>query len=128
MSVVLIDTSLLVDVLRASSSAATYLSDLRATSEPRVHPVVEAELVAGARNRSELRQVSKLLDRFRPMEMHLDDVRVSLRLLQRHRLSDGVSWEDCLLAATAIREGVGVVTLNDKHFRVFSRLRVLRPY
>jgi hypothetical protein len=40
----------------------------------------------------------------------------------------GVGWPDCLIAATCIRLGLPLVTLNDKHFRAIRGLRVVRPY
>ncbi len=47
---------------------------------------------------------------------------------KRYSLSHGVGWPDCLIAATALRLGLPVVTLNDKRFKVFKGLRVVRPY
>ena len=35
---------------------------------------------------------------------------------------------DCLIAATCLRLGLPLVTVNDKHFRPIRRLRVIRPY
>lgn len=128
MTRLLIDTSVLVDALRASTQSEDFIVDARRTDQLVVHPVVEAELLAGARDRAELRQVSRLLARFEQIALEHIDVRTSLRLLARHRLAGGVSWEDCLLAATALRSRTPIATLNDKHFRVFRGLRVVRPY
>src|SRR5206468_2460788 len=105
----------------------SFLVEARRTRRPVVHPVVEAELIAGARDRSELKQVTRLLARFEALPLEPIDARTSLRLLGRHRLSGGVSWEDCLLAATALRTDTPIATLNDKHFRVFRGLEVIRP-
>lgn len=124
----IIDTSVLVDSLRGSTQSAEYLGQIRRTGHPVIHPVVEAELVAGARNRRELKLVERMLSRFDRVELDAIDARLSLRLLKRHRLSDGVSWEDCLLAATGLRRGAVLVTLNCKHFRAFRGLRVQDPY
>jgi predicted nucleic acid-binding protein len=123
-----IDTSILIDVLRASPDSEAFLSNARRTRGLVVHPVVEAELIAGTRNRSELKQVQRLLARFDSLPLEAIDARTSLRLLSRHRLTSGVSWEDCLLAATALRTKAPVATLNDKHFRAFRGLEVVRPY
>jgi predicted nucleic acid-binding protein len=124
----IIDTSVLVDVLRDVDAGADFLLASRRMHRLVVHPVVEAELIAGARNRSELKLVAKLLDRFESVPLATIDARTSLRLLRAHRLSHRVSWEDCLLAATALRREAPIATLNDKHFRAFRGLDVLRPY
>ncbi|CAG1010954.1 Ribonuclease VapC10 [Phycisphaerales bacterium] len=128
MTDLVIDTSLLVDALRGVEASEDFLVTARRSGRPVVHPVVEAELIVGARGRGELKQVLKLLARFESLAMEPIDARTSLRLLGRHRLGGGVSWEDCLLAATALRLSVPLATLNDKHFRVFRGLEVVRPY
>lgn len=128
MSDLIIDTSVLVDVLRDVDAGSDFLLTARRMYRLVVHPVVEAELIAGARNRSELKLVAKLLDRFESIPLATIDARTSLRLLRAHRLTHSVSWEDCLLAATALRRETPVATLNDKHFRAFRALEVLRPY
>jgi predicted nucleic acid-binding protein len=52
----------------------------------------------------------------------------ALELYRRHRLSHGVDWPDCQIAATAARLGVEVFTQNVKHFTAFPGLRVVRAY
>lgn len=128
MTDLLIDTSLLIDSLRASPASTLFFAQVRRSHRPVIHPVVEAELIAGARDRREMRMVVRLLERFEPLPLEPVDARTSLRLLRRHRLSHGMSWEDCLLAATALRLKASLGTLNDKHFRAFRGLRVVRPY
>jgi len=123
-----VDTSVLVDSLRASVRSAAFLVDARRSHRLVVHPVVEAELIAGARDKDDLRHVLRLLARFETLTLEPIDARRSLALLRRHRLADGASWEDCLLAATALRRSTPLATLNEKHFRVFRGLRVVRPY
>jgi predicted nucleic acid-binding protein len=52
----------------------------------------------------------------------------ALSFLSQHRLSAGIGFLDCLLAATAIENGLVLATVNDKHFRPLSGLKVERPY
>jgi predicted nucleic acid-binding protein len=52
----------------------------------------------------------------------------ALNLYRQFRLSHGVDWPDCQIAATASRLDVEVVTTNLKHFNAFPGLRVARPY
>ena len=52
----------------------------------------------------------------------------ALDLYRHFRLSHGVDWPDCQIAATALRLGVEVYTQNVKHFTAFPGLRVVRPY
>ncbi|HVU63084.1 MAG TPA: PIN domain-containing protein [Phycisphaerales bacterium] len=91
-------------------------------------PAAEAEVIAGARNRRDLRDLSEVLDRFDRVRVVPGDFDHCVAFAKRHTLSHGVGWPDCLIAATALRLALPVVTLNDRHFRLFRGLRVVRPY
>jgi predicted nucleic acid-binding protein len=52
----------------------------------------------------------------------------ALDLFKKYRLSHGVDWPDCQIAATARRLGLEVYTQNLKHFAAFPGLRVVRAY
>lgn len=67
----------------------------------------------------------------REFHMHVvseSDCSDALNFLRRFRLSHGVGWHDCLIAATCLRKRLPVATLNDKHFSVFDDLEIVRPY
>ncbi len=93
-----------------------------------IHPVCCAELLEGTQNRGELGRTLEFLAGFRRMMVKPADFDVCLSLLAQLRLSHGVGWADCLIAATCIRVGLPLVTLNDKHFRAIRGLKVIRPY
>ena len=68
---------------------------------------------------------------FAPFQIHRpdeSDADLSIDLLKSCRLSHGVGWPDCLIAATALRSSLTVVTTNVKHFSVIPTLQVVRPY
>jgi len=56
------------------------------------------------------------------------DFAAALDWLMRLHLSHRIGFPDCLIASSALRLGVPVVTLNDRHFRLFRGLTVIRPY
>ncbi|HMN42055.1 MAG TPA: PIN domain-containing protein [Phycisphaerales bacterium] len=72
--------------------------------------------------------LSELLARFDRVRVAPIDFDHCVVFAKRYSLSHGVGWPDCLIAATALRLGLPVVTLNDKRFKVFKGLRVVRPY
>jgi predicted nucleic acid-binding protein len=124
----LIDSAGVIDFLRGHAGAIAYLAALRATATPATHLVVVAEVLEGARDareQSSLRTFFGGFDVVAPTEV---DARLSIDLLAAYRLSHGVGWPDCLIAATAIRTGRSVVTTNVKHFAPFPNLQVVRPY
>ena len=124
----LIDSSILIDHLRGQLQAKTFLLSVRASGGLHTSAVVAAEVLIGARDLREQREVDRLLADFRIEHIEPADCALSLDLLRRHRLSSGVGWLDCLIAATAMRLNVPVATLNERHFAAIAGLTVNRPY
>lgn len=124
----IVDTSVFIDYLKGDERAAVCVIRARGSGGVVMHAVVAAELIAGVLNRSELRRTAALISTCRLVVPDESDVRRALRLLERHVLADGIDWSDCLIAASALRLGAPVVTLNTKHFRVVRGLDVVRAY
>ncbi|MFN0011590.1 MAG: PIN domain-containing protein [Phycisphaerales bacterium] len=124
----LVDTSLLVDYLRASPHARAFFASLRATGVLRTHLACVAELHSGVKTRRDAREVDRLVAAFEVEVPDEADLRRSVVLLARLRPSHGIEWNDCLIGATALRLGFAVATRNDKHFGAIAGLRVSRPY
>lgn len=90
--------------------------------------MVAAELFAGARDKAEQSHIESFLTAF---TIHLpteSDAMTALDLYKQYRLSHGVDWPDCQIAATALRRGLEVFTLNVKHFAAFAGLKVVKAY
>ncbi len=93
-----------------------------------MHPVSPAELIAGSRNRTERAALVELIDQFERVQRRSSDFDHCLAYVRRLTLSHGVGWPDCLIAASAIRPGAPIITLNDRQFKVFRGLKARRPY
>lgn len=124
----LLDTSIFVDLYKKRAAANEYVGTRLRSGRLAVHAAVAAELLAGVRNRNELRELDLLLDAAKVIAPSERDWTLALRLCRVHRLANGTDWVDCLVAATALRLGVPVATVNEKHFRPIRGLRVVRPY
>lgn len=124
----LIDSSVLIDCLRGRPQAVAFLAAHTAAARPVTHLIVAAELLAGARDKREVVVIDAFLDGFDLVVPTTSDGLVALALFRDYRLSHGVDWPDCQIAATALRLGVPIHTLNVKHFAAFAGLRVDRPY
>jgi predicted nucleic acid-binding protein len=90
--------------------------------------MVAAELLAGARDKREQNVVDSFLTPFQLVSPTDAGAMSALNLLRQFRLSHGVDWPDCLIAASALRLGVDVYTQNIKHFAAFPGLRAVRAY
>ena len=124
----LIDSSVLIDCLRGRPEAIAFLAARAAASRPSTHLIVAAELLAGARDKRELAVLDAFLSRFTLAVPIESDGLAALALYRDYRLSHGVDWPDCQIAATALRLGVGVYTQNVKHFAAFAGMTVERAY
>ncbi len=128
MAEMVLDSSVLIDYLRGRAEAAEFLEEARRAGELATHAVVVAEVFTGARDQGELDTIDRFFCEFRIHPIESSDSALSIDLFKRYRLSHGVGWLDCLIAATAMRTRLAIATLNEKHFAVFDDLRVVRPY
>lgn len=124
----LIDTSVLIDVLRGRAEAVAFLESAGRGRGPTTHAIVVAELLAGARDAREQATIDSFLSAFEVVCPDEADALRALALYRQLRLTHGVDWPDCQIAATALRRGLGVATQNVKHFAAFAGLRVARAY
>jgi predicted nucleic acid-binding protein len=85
-------------------------------------------LLTGARDKTEQNLIDSFLQSFDLAVPNETDGLSALDLYRQFRLSHGVDWPDCQIAATALRLGVEVFTQNVKHFTAFPGLRVVRSY
>lgn len=122
----LLDTSILVDLLRGHKPARDWIDSVPAVARS-ISVITAAELLAGCRNRTEQRAVERELDLYVMIWLAEDTSEMALAWYKRFRLSHGVGFLDCLIAATAARHGLHLATLNLKHFP-FPDLELERPY
>jgi hypothetical protein len=97
-------------------------------TRPRTHLLVAAELLTGARDKTEQMLIDSFLQSFSLALPNEADGLVALDLYRQFRLSHGVDWPDCQIAATALRLHVEVFTQNVKHFGAFPGLNLVRAY
>lgn len=119
---VVVDTNVLVDVLRGVAGAVTAL-DRRAADDVVVPSMVRFEVLAGARS-SELAAIASLLDVCidAPVDASIADEAAGLarRYMRSHA---GIDPIDFVVAATARLLDAELLTRNVKHFPMFTRLK-----
>ena len=121
----LLDTSIVVDVLRGYPPARTWLStqtDLGATR------VVWLEVLEGADNGREQRRAIKLLNEFEVVETISSDLDWATEQLIRLWLSHKIDAFDCLIASVNYRLQLPLYTTNIKHFTPLLGALPQRPY
>ena len=123
---VVVDTSIIIDVLRGDSAAALVLRESRESGPLHASEVTRLEVLAGMRAHEE-HATRALLGVFtwHPLDERLAEIAGELgrQWLPGNR---GIDSADLAIAATAIGLDAQLLTRNVKHFPMFSELSA--PY
>jgi predicted nucleic acid-binding protein len=121
----LLDSSILIDVLRGYQPAEDWLATQNYLGTTRI---VWLELLEGAQNKHAQRQAIKLLGRFKIVEMSNSDMQWAVEQLIRFGLSHNVDAFDCLIASVHPRLQLPLYTRNLKHFAPMIGRMAINPY
>jgi predicted nucleic acid-binding protein len=121
----LLDTAVVVDVLRGHPPATAWLAT---QSQLGVTPMVWLEIIEGAPNQRAQRAALRLLQSFERVEVTPPDIDWAIRQLLRFHLSHGVEAMDSLIAAVSHRLQVPLYTPNLKHFTPLLGPLAQNPY
>ncbi len=126
---ILIDTSAWIEFLRDTGSTVCNLVDELLSEEIVVCDVVRMEVLAGARDDSHLSSLRRLLARAETIPTLTTDYEDAAALYRqcRRRGETVRKLVDCLIAASAIREGASVLH-SDTDFEVLARHTDLQVY
>jgi predicted nucleic acid-binding protein len=117
----LLDTSVLIPILRKNETALAWLESV--ATEPKMSVISLTELYLGARRQREEKDLVELERRVPPLPVNRD-VAVRAGVFIRHYgASHSVEMQDALIAATAEHHGLRLATLNVKHFPMFPKLK-----
>lgn len=123
---VLVDTSVLIDVLRGEAAAGEVIRKARMAGPLHASEVTRLEVLAGMRPREETatRGLLAILT-WHPLDDRVADVAGELgrQWLPSNR---GIDSADLAIAATAVLLDAALLTRNIKHFPMFSELSA--PY
>ena len=119
----LLDTDILVNVGRGDAGAIAQLNDMMTVERVHVSAVTEMELIVGCRNKSELRNLAKLLERFVVVPITPEITTTSIMLLKTYRMSHGLLIADAMIAATALVSDRVLLSGNAKHFSMIKGLQ-----
>lgn len=124
----LLDTDVLIWVFRGNPKAAKFVDSI---AERHISIITYMELIQGARNRQELKEVKSFLTDYGfevlPLTENIGH-RASI-YIEEYGLRMAMSAADALIAATATEQGLTLCTGNKKHYRPIRDLdlKVFRP-
>ena len=121
----LLDSDVLIDVSRNRQEAIDYVDTL---PDPwAISQVTAMELLAGARNKREVSYLDAFLSSY-PLVPLSDTIgKKAYQLLIVYAKSYGLHVFDSIIAATAIDEGLTLVTKNRKHFAMIEGISLQVP-
>ena len=120
----LLDTNVVIDLLRADRGALAFVLSLQRA--PRISVVTITELRAGQLGMREKATIDRYVEVFDPIEVSVPVAEKAGEFRRTFGRSHGVDPIDAIIAATADIHGLPLATLNLKHFPMFSGLA--RPY
>ena len=123
----ILDTSILIDLLRAFPPAKEWFGTL-GRQRVAITPMVWMETVQGATDRTRRAQAIRFLRQFRIEHPTEDDNRWAMLQMARFYLSHSIQLQDLMIASVAVRLAVPLYTTNLKHFQPLPSLDVKKPY
>jgi len=117
----LLDTCILIDVLRGRQPAIDFVAGL--SDVPALSVITATELVAGVRSPAERRHIDHLLDTYAVHAIDLEVAALAGDYERQYGRSHAVDPVDSLIAATAKVAKADLATLNTKHFPMFAGLK-----
>ena len=122
----LLDTDVLIDLLRGVPQASTWLASL--AEAPGLPGYVALELLQGCRNLQEARRIERLTAVFIIYWPTVTDSNRALSAFAPLRLASGVGLLDILIAECAIGLNATLCTFNVRHFQGIAALVTEQPY
>lgn len=123
----LVDTDLLVDVLRRYPPVLAWLDTL-GDEELSVPGFVAMELIQGCSNKMEQKRVERMLAKYSIRWPGQDTYRVAFQVFAKHHLSHRLGILDTVIGHLAVSIGVPLCTFNRKHYSVIPNLTLIEPY
>ena len=129
MTGVLLDTTVLIDLLRGHAGAAEFIDTVVVSRTPLfVSAISVMELFVGCRNKDEIKKARQLVASFALLHLYPAESRRACELVLSYSKSHGLAIPDALIAATALVQDLDLVSDNVRHFEMITDLRVRRPY
>jgi predicted nucleic acid-binding protein len=125
--VILVDTDVLVDVVRRYPPAVQWLEQLGST-DLSIPGFVVMELIEGCRSGVHQRQVERMLEPFKivwPSELACER---ALKVFAENYLAHGLGILDAVIGQTAVELDVPLASFNQKHYTAIAGLQTLQPY
>jgi predicted nucleic acid-binding protein len=124
---VLLDSDVMIDILRQSSPALTWL-DMLGDEEIVLPGFVVMELIQGCGNKTEQAMLKKTLALYTVVWPKAEVCDEALTVFSRFYLSHRIGIIDALIGQLAVSLDLPIQTFNQKHYAVIPNIKLAQPY
>ncbi len=124
---ILLDTDVMVDVLRGYEPALAWLTAV-SDAEIGIPGLVAMELIQGCQNAREQKRIEKALSLYPLFWADPQDCDQALKNFAAYHLSHNIGLLNALIAETVTSADAELATFNVKHYSVLKGLKTIRPY
>jgi len=124
MEIVLLDTNILIQILKGDSVAIDKINKLEKSVA--ISAISAMELYYGALNKAELKKIEKFISLFTIIHLSKEISIKSINLIQAYAKSHTLDIPDSLIASTALVHSCELFTFNVKDFRYIEGLKLLK--
>lgn len=125
---ILLDSDVLIDLLRKYPPAMAWFDALPAEEELAVSGYVVMELIQGCRNKAEQDRVQRELATYGVVWLSEAECDRALEVFARFRLSHNAGLLDVLIGQTAVALDEPLHTFNQKHYRFIPGIQTVQAY
>lgn len=125
---ILLDSDVLIDLLRKHPPALEWFDALPDDEELAVSGYVAMELIQGCRSKAEQARVQRGFSAYEIVWLSPADCDRALGVFATYRLSHNAGLLDALIGQTAIALGVPLHTFNQRHYSFIPGMQTVQPY
>ena len=119
---ILCDTNILIEVYRGNNSIIEKLKGV-GQHNLAISYVTSAELLFGARNKTELKIIKSDISKLVELPINEDISRLAVKLVEKYSLSHNLNLPDALIASTSLVYDLKLFTLNLKDFKYLKNIQ-----
>ena len=123
MEIVLLDTNILIEILKGDQKTIHTVQTLNA--ELAISSITAMELYYGALNKRESNRLAKFISLFRVIEINETISKQATTLVRSYAKSHNLDIPDSLIAATALTVNTRLLTYNTKDFHYIEGIRLI---
>jgi len=126
---ILLDSTVLIDLSRGNEDAIGFIDTLRKNNqEAAISTISSMEIIIGCRDKNEVNKTLKFLRDYLVIDISIPISKKAYQLIIEYSKSHGLVIPDAIIAATALESSLTLATSNVRHFDIIERLEVQKLY